>query len=242
MRMSAFQGSEIREEDYNLKDNEEIWDDKDRLTIKNPQIEFGENPKYFDRIKEDRNTERILDKEIVIIKRIWRIQKTIVCKINNTSIYNEEDDYILISSKWINSWIKYLKAPDIAGKPPLRNFSNKELHNKSKVEHRKDFYIIPSGELWVNFNKHFCCQTVPYYKIHSVPDETVFQSSHPSEAYKNLPRDSENNQYLPNLPRSSEQEIENALNSNWQGYVKEHHTHFMDQGQSSRSEIIDLAD
>jgi hypothetical protein len=38
---------------------------------------------------------------------------------------------------------------------PSKRFKNNSLYNKSKLEHGTDFYMVPSGAIWVEFNKLF---------------------------------------------------------------------------------------
>ena len=75
------------------------------------------------------------------------------------------------------------------------------------IKHRKDFYIIPSGEVWKQFNKYFSWEVIAKYTPLSLSEDAILQSSFSNENQAML--------------RTSEHDIEYLIGNQWKGYKDE---------------------
>lgn len=227
---------------------EEEWNHPEKLILKKSYLEFGANKAYKNQESWSKK-KRYLRNEIKVINNIISLQKKIIDTIYNQDVSDYR--YYVITSKWVNLWKKYLQNSDLVGKPPPNVFENKEINDLPKMEHRKDFYLIPAGKVWREFNEHFCWKYIPEFVTSSIFGETIFQPSMRSEYYpsmpryvdnQNLPRDSDNvngqrDSYNPHLPRSSEREIEEMIHASTKSYLKSHPTHYMGKNESNSNYV-----
>lgn len=95
--------SEYKETYNRMKGIDDSFDEKDQLSLRKQQLEFGINSRY-----NIYKTPRNYEKEIEVLRKIIRLQKSIISKIKSTYSFfpNDDDSYYLIESDWVNRWKK----------------------------------------------------------------------------------------------------------------------------------------